>query len=235
VRLLVPFLGETVLYFVNNIAGILILGIGTGLEGMTLAEAPVTMGCIGIGILVPAGPGFFGAFQLSTYMALAMFFPEDTLRVRRCVRVPALYSRSLAPRRLGDRVVHRQGRGRRAPLRIPPCGAGLRRRAMRRAAKVLCLAMALAFAVQAAFPEAPPRPARLRLLHLRADVRLRAPVDRVDLGCTITEKDVENGYLLFNNEPEAVFACIMVRLRWCEASRARIPVQLPRCLSIMSR
>jgi len=29
---------------------------------------------------VPSGPGYFGAFQLSTYMALAMFFPEDVLR-----------------------------------------------------------------------------------------------------------------------------------------------------------
>jgi hypothetical protein len=37
------------------------------------------MGCLGIGILVPSGPGYFGAFQLSTYMALGMFFHEDML------------------------------------------------------------------------------------------------------------------------------------------------------------
>jgi hypothetical protein len=44
-------------------------------------EATGTVGAeriIGVGILVPAGPGFFGAFQLSTYMALAMYFPEAT-------------------------------------------------------------------------------------------------------------------------------------------------------------
>jgi hypothetical protein len=34
---------------------------------------------VGVGILVPAGPGYFGAFQLSTYMALAMYFPEAAL------------------------------------------------------------------------------------------------------------------------------------------------------------
>ncbi len=46
---------------------------------MTLAQATVTMGCLGIGILVPSGPGYSGAFQLSTYMALGMFFHEDML------------------------------------------------------------------------------------------------------------------------------------------------------------
>jgi hypothetical protein len=79
-RHLGPFLFETMLYWGINVAGVWLLAWGSGLAGMTLAEAAVTVGCIGIGILVPAGPGFFGAFQLSTYMALAMFFPEEALR-----------------------------------------------------------------------------------------------------------------------------------------------------------
>ena len=79
-RLLGPFMLETLLYWGINVMGVFLLARGTGLTGMTPAEAAVTMGCIGIGILVPAGPGFFGAFQLSTYMALAMCFPEDVLR-----------------------------------------------------------------------------------------------------------------------------------------------------------
>ena len=78
-----------------NIAGMWLLAIGTGLDGMTLSEAAVTQGCIGIGILVPAGPGFFGAFQLSTYMALAMFFPEDTLRGPGAAFVFLLYTTQL--------------------------------------------------------------------------------------------------------------------------------------------
>lgn len=79
-RHLGPFLVETMLYWGINIVGVWLLAWGAGLQEMSLAKAAVTMGCIGIGILVPAGPGFFGAFQLSTYMALAMFFPEEVLR-----------------------------------------------------------------------------------------------------------------------------------------------------------
>jgi glycosyltransferase 2 family protein len=74
-----PFIGETLLYWGVNVAGVLLLGWGCGLTGMTLPEAAVTVGCLGVGILLPAGPGYFGAFQLSIYMALAMYFPPDLL------------------------------------------------------------------------------------------------------------------------------------------------------------
>lgn len=75
-----PFLAETLAYWAINAAGVWLLGWGVGLTGITLAEACVVVGCIGIGILVPAGPGYFGAFQLSAYMALAMFFPEAMIK-----------------------------------------------------------------------------------------------------------------------------------------------------------
>ena len=75
----IPFMGETLAYWFINAAGVWLLGWGCGLTGLTFAQATVTMGCLGIGILVPSGPGYFGAFQLSTYMALAMFFHEDML------------------------------------------------------------------------------------------------------------------------------------------------------------
>jgi glycosyltransferase 2 family protein len=75
-----PFLAETLAYWAINAAGVWLLAWGTGLAGVTLAEACVVVGCIGIGILVPAGPGYFGAFQLSAYMALAMFFPESVIK-----------------------------------------------------------------------------------------------------------------------------------------------------------
>jgi hypothetical protein len=74
-----PFLGETALYWAANVLGVTLLAWGCGLEGVTFAQAAVTVGCVGVGILVPAGPGYFGAFQLSTYMALAMYFPEAAL------------------------------------------------------------------------------------------------------------------------------------------------------------
>jgi glycosyltransferase 2 family protein len=79
-RHLAPFLLETVAYWGVNAAGVWMLGWGVGITGMTLSQACVTMGCLGIGILVPSGPGYFGAFQLSTYAALAMYFPESILR-----------------------------------------------------------------------------------------------------------------------------------------------------------
>jgi hypothetical protein len=74
-RHFVPFLGNTVLY-----AGVLGLGHWAMLRGCnipaTFAETWVMLGVLSIAILVPAGPGFFGAFQLSIYCSLAMFFPE---------------------------------------------------------------------------------------------------------------------------------------------------------------
>lgn len=71
-----PFLGNTVLY-----ASVLGLGYWATLWGCgipaTFAETWVVLGVLSIAILVPAGPGFFGAFQLSIYCSLAMFFAED--------------------------------------------------------------------------------------------------------------------------------------------------------------
>lgn len=74
-----PFLAETLAYWGVNVGGVALLAWGAGLDGVTIAEAAVVVGCVGVGILVPAGPGYFGAFQLSTYMALAMYFPEASL------------------------------------------------------------------------------------------------------------------------------------------------------------
>ncbi|MDI1450856.1 lysylphosphatidylglycerol synthase transmembrane domain-containing protein [Polyangium sp. 6x1] len=91
-RHLVPFLLETAAYWGVNAAGIWLLAWGSGLSGITPAEACVAMGCIGIGILVPSGPGYFGAFQLSAYMALAMYFPEQALKGTGAAFVFVLYA-----------------------------------------------------------------------------------------------------------------------------------------------
>ena len=78
-RHILPFLAETLAYWAVNVVGVWLLAWGTGLQGITMAQSAVTMGCIGIGILVPSGPGYFGAFQLSAFMALAMYFPTTVL------------------------------------------------------------------------------------------------------------------------------------------------------------
>ncbi|MBK9265206.1 MAG: flippase-like domain-containing protein [Polyangiaceae bacterium] len=88
---LVPFLGETAVYWIMNATGVWLLAWGTGLGSTTLAEACVTMACVGIGILVPSGPGYFGAFQLSAYAALAMYVPEAPLRASGAAFVFLLY------------------------------------------------------------------------------------------------------------------------------------------------
>jgi uncharacterized protein (TIRG00374 family) len=86
-----PFLLETAAYWIVNALGVWLLAWGTGLEGTSLAKACVTMACVGIGILVPSGPGYFGAFQLSTYAALAMYVPEVSLRASGASFVFLLY------------------------------------------------------------------------------------------------------------------------------------------------
>ena len=91
-RFMAPFLAETLAYWTLNAAGVWLLAWGSGLDGITLVEACVVVGCIGIGILVPAGPGYFGAFQLSAYMALAMFFPEPMIKGPGAVFVFLLYA-----------------------------------------------------------------------------------------------------------------------------------------------
>ncbi|MBW2524634.1 MAG: flippase-like domain-containing protein [Deltaproteobacteria bacterium] len=72
-RRLMPFLLETACYWILNAGGLWVLALGCGLPTIGLGEACVIMGCIGIGILTPAAPGYFGTFQLSIYVALAMF------------------------------------------------------------------------------------------------------------------------------------------------------------------
>jgi len=74
-----PFLFETSLYWFGNGLSIWVLARGCGIQSITLVQAFVVMGVLGIGILVPAGPGLFGAFQASTYAALAMYFRDDVV------------------------------------------------------------------------------------------------------------------------------------------------------------
>jgi hypothetical protein len=79
-RHLVPFLAATATYWLANAAASWLLAWGSGFESMTYPEACVTMGVLALGILLPNAPGFFGAFQISIYAGLAMFFsPEQVV------------------------------------------------------------------------------------------------------------------------------------------------------------
>jgi uncharacterized protein (TIRG00374 family) len=70
-----PFLLLTIVYWLAWAASAWLLLWGTGVGSPALAHAVVVMGVVGLGVVVPNAPGFFGAFQLSAYAALAMFYP----------------------------------------------------------------------------------------------------------------------------------------------------------------
>lgn len=78
-RRLVSYVAETALYWGLAGAGMWLLGWGCGIEGMTFARACALMGVLGLGIIVPGAPGYFGAFQASVYAGLALYFPEDVV------------------------------------------------------------------------------------------------------------------------------------------------------------
>lgn len=73
-----PFFAETLVYWAANALSMQVLANGLGLP-LTYAQAAVTMGVLGVGIILPSGPGFFGAFQLSTYAGLALYLSMETV------------------------------------------------------------------------------------------------------------------------------------------------------------
>jgi glycosyltransferase 2 family protein len=84
------FIGETLVFLLINALSIWACGRAAGLP-LTLGQALAVMGIIALGILVPAGPGVFGAFQAATYAALAMYFPLDEITTSGAVYVFLLY------------------------------------------------------------------------------------------------------------------------------------------------
>lgn len=68
------FVAATVLYWVLNAAAGWLLAWGAGLSGMDFWHSAVVTGVLALGILLPNAPGFFGAFQVSVYAALAIYF-----------------------------------------------------------------------------------------------------------------------------------------------------------------
>jgi uncharacterized protein (TIRG00374 family) len=84
------FVLETLVYWGLNAVGMWVLGLGCGLD-MHIGHACAVMGVLAVGILVPAGPGLFGAFQAATYGALAMYFVPSVVTGKGAVYVFLLY------------------------------------------------------------------------------------------------------------------------------------------------
>ncbi len=72
-----PFMAETIAYWVLNTLSMWVLARGCGISEIGFIQTWTVMGVLGVGILVPAGPGLFGAFQASLYAGLAMYFHDD--------------------------------------------------------------------------------------------------------------------------------------------------------------
>jgi uncharacterized membrane protein YbhN (UPF0104 family) len=77
-RATLRFLRDTGMYWACGSLSTWTLLRGVGIDA-TLAEACVVIGVTGLGTLLPSGPGFFGTYQLATYAALAMFYPEEVV------------------------------------------------------------------------------------------------------------------------------------------------------------
>jgi len=73
----VPFIAGTGAYWLLNAAGTWLMAWGTGFDDFTYGQAVVTTGVVALGLLAPNAPGFFGAYQVSFYAALAVFYPYD--------------------------------------------------------------------------------------------------------------------------------------------------------------
>jgi len=80
-RRLLPFLGATLAYWMLNGVAVWILGIGFDM-GLSLGQSVAVMTLVGIGIMIPAGPGFIGNFELFAEGALGLYVPRDVLRAR---------------------------------------------------------------------------------------------------------------------------------------------------------
>ncbi len=69
-----PFFGVTLFHWALNAFSIWVIVHGCGMDALSPAQACVALGVQGLGTLLPNAPGFFGAFQISMYAALALYF-----------------------------------------------------------------------------------------------------------------------------------------------------------------
>lgn len=74
-RLTAGFLGETAVYWSVNAFGMWVLAQACDVP-MSAGHAVAIMGILGIGILLPGGPGLLGNFQLAIATGLRLYFAE---------------------------------------------------------------------------------------------------------------------------------------------------------------
>jgi hypothetical protein len=65
----------TLVYWIASAAGMWFLLWGCGISEPNVGQAMVILGVMGLGLVVPNAPGFFGTFQISAYSAMVLFYP----------------------------------------------------------------------------------------------------------------------------------------------------------------
>jgi glycosyltransferase 2 family protein len=83
-------------YWALSIFGVWLLLGAAGVQASTLAQASVILGVIGLGLIVPSAPGFFGTFQISAYSAMVLFYPLDVVTSAGAAFVFLLYVTQMA-------------------------------------------------------------------------------------------------------------------------------------------
>jgi uncharacterized protein (TIRG00374 family) len=78
VRRMLLFAGATAAYWFFNAVALWVLSRGFALD-LTLATSAALIALIGIGIMIPAGPGFVGNYELFAEGALSMYLPKAVL------------------------------------------------------------------------------------------------------------------------------------------------------------
>ncbi|MCP4600630.1 MAG: flippase-like domain-containing protein [Proteobacteria bacterium] len=89
-RSLWAFVCMSILYWSINACSFYLLAVGCGID-LPFVGAVAGMGCLAVGILLPAGPGYFGNFQVAVLAALEMYVPYASSSQRAAVFIFLLY------------------------------------------------------------------------------------------------------------------------------------------------
>jgi len=89
------YMSMTLVYWALTIFSMWLLMRAIGLPA-TPAQACCVVGIVGLGGVVPAGPGLFGAYQIAGFSALALFFPLAQVRSEGAVLIFCAYVAALA-------------------------------------------------------------------------------------------------------------------------------------------
>jgi uncharacterized protein (TIRG00374 family) len=85
------FLAVSLTYWSANAVGIYLLANGCGID-LGFFEAVGVMGILAVGVMLPAGPGFFGSFQAAALVALGFFVSVESVAAGASIFIFVLYA-----------------------------------------------------------------------------------------------------------------------------------------------